>query len=360
MRIAPAIVVTTEQRDQLQNLVRRRSTQVRLVKRARLVLLAADGWQNKEIADELGMTRRSVGCWRSRFASEGLAGIERERPRTGRAPKRRAAVEAKIIKKTQVPPANATHWTTRTLAKEMGVSQSMVLRVWRANGLKPHLVRTFKLSNDPDFEEKLKDVVGLYLNPPQNALVISVDEKTQVQALDRTQPSLPLVKGRCGTMTHDYKRNGTTTLFAALIIAIGQVIATCMPRHQNGEWIKFLKLINTQTPTGLDLHIILDNYGAHKHANVQRWLKRHPRFHMHYIPTSSSWLNLIERFFRDLTDKRLRRGSFRNVPQLIEAIMSYIKANNEDPKPLVWTANVETILEKVGRARLAMNKIPSE
>jgi len=361
MRIAPAVTLTTDQRDRLQDWVRRRTSQIRLVKRARVLLLAADGWQNDEIARELEMTRRSVGCWRTRFVHEGLPGIERERPRSGRVPRVRTVVEATIIKKTtQETPKNATHWSSRTLAKELGVSQSMVVRVWQANGLKPHLVKTFKLSNDPQFEEKLRDVVGLYLNPPANALVISADEKTQVQALDRTQPSLPFVKGRLGTRTHDYKRNGTTTLFAAMVVAIGQVIAACMPRHRHQEWIKFLKLIDSQTPTNLDLHVILDNYRTHKHASVERWLKRHPRFHMHYIPTSSSWLNLVERFFRELTEKRLRRGSFRSVPELIDAMMAYIKAHNDDPIPFVWTAKADAIIEKVGRARLALNKGPSK
>jgi transposase len=236
----------------------------------------------------------------------------------------------------------------------------MVNRVWRAHGLKPHLTRSFKLSNDRRFLEKLSDVVGLYLNPPEHALVLCVDEKSQIQALDRTQPGLPLKKGRCGTMTHDYKRNGTTTLFAALNVAEGKLIGTCMPRHRHQEWIKFLKQIDQQTPAGLDLHLIADNYATHKHPKVKNWLKRHPRFHIHFIPTSSSWLNWVERWFREITDKRLRRGVFHSVPQLIGAITDYIQGHNERPTPLVWTASVEKILEKVDRARKALDKAQSE
>ncbi len=236
----------------------------------------------------------------------------------------------------------------------------MVHRVWRANQLKPHLTRTFKLSNDPRFVEKVQDVVGLYLNPPERALVLSVDEKSQIQALDRTQPSLPIYPGRCGTMTHDYKRHGTTTLFAALEMAESKLIGTCMPRHRHQEWIKFLDLIDRETPPDLDLHLIADNYSTHKHPRVQRWLHRHPRFHVHFIPTSSSWLNLIERWFRDLTDKRIRRGAFKSVAQLIEAIMDYIAAHNENPHSFVWTAKVDDILAKVRRARAVLDKTRSE
>ena len=235
----------------------------------------------------------------------------------------------------------------------------MVSRVWRANGLKPHLVKTFKVSNDPLFEEKLRDVVGLYLNPPENALVLSADEKTSIQALDRTQRSLPLVKGRCGTMTHDYKRNGTTTLFAAMELVHGEVIATCMKRHRHQEWIKFLKMIDEQTPQELDLHLIVDNYATHKHEKVKRWLKRHPRFHIHFIPTSSSWLNIVEGFFRNLDEKRLKRDAFRSVPQLVDAIMGYIDNHNDDPRSIVWTKAADEILEKVGRARAALANAPT-
>jgi transposase len=315
---------------------------------------------NKEIAEELGTKPHTVGRWRSRFAEHRFAGIEKDLPRGGRPRHQRESIESEIIRRTtQSMPENATHWTTRTLARELGVTQSMVHRVWKANGLKPHLVRTFKISRDPRFEEKLVDVVGLYLNPPEKALVLSADEKSQIQALDRTQPTLPLVPGRCGTMTHDYKRNGTTTLFAAIEMTQGNVIATCMPRHRHQEWLKFLRKIDKETPQNLDLHLIVDNYATHKHPKVKAWLKRNKRLHMHFIPTSSSWLNVIERFFRDLTEKRLRRGVFHSVPDLIDAITGYIDEHNDSPRPLVWTKTVEQILEKVGRARAALDNAPT-
>jgi transposase len=272
----------------------------------------------------------------------------------------REAMTARIIQwTTRKKPKNATHWSCRTLAKELGASRAMVNRVWRANGLKPHLYRTFKLSNDRRFVEKLVDVVGLYLDPPEHALVLCADEKSQIQALDRTQPSLPLKKGRCGTMTHDYKRNGTTTLFAALNVMEGQLIGTCMARHRHQEWIKFLKLIDQQTPADRDLHLIADNYSTHKHPKVQKWLKRHPRFHMHFIPTNSSWLNMVERWFREITDKRIRRGTFHSVPQLIAAIEAYIAEHNENPHSFTWTAKAGDILAKVRRARKVLNKTAS-
>jgi transposase len=357
MRIAPKIDLTKEQRQELERLVSGRRTEVRVVTRARIVLAASRDVENKEIAIELGVSRETVGRWRSRFAEEGVDGILKDLPRGGRKPTARSKVEGRIIRvTTQKKPENATHWSTRTLAEELGVTQSMIHRVWVANGLKPHLVKTFKISNDPHFEEKLRDVVGLYLNPPENALVLSADEKTSIQALDRTQRGLPLVKGRCGTMTHDYKRNGTTTLFAAIELGQGEVIATCMQRHRHQEWIKFLKMIDEQTPQELDLHVIVDNYATHKHEKVKRWLKRHPRFHIHFIPTSSSWLNIVEGFFRNLDEKRLKRDAFRSVPQLIDAIMSYIENHNDDPKPIVWTKAADEILEKVGRARAQLDK----
>ena len=358
MRVAPQIELDDAQRKTLSRWARGRSTPMRLVTRAKIVLLAAAGEENQQIAAELGVTRRTVGRWRSRFAGKGLAGIQKDAPRGGRTPSARQKVEARILKKTtREKPRNATHWSTRSLAKELGVSHSMVHRVWKASNLKPHLVKRFKLSNDPRFVEKLRDVVGLYLDPPEHALVLSADEKSQIQALDRTQPSLPLYKGRLGTMTHDYKRNGTTTLFAALELAEGRVLAKCMPRHRHQEWLKFLQLIDDETPKDLDLHLIVDNYATHKHAKVTRWLRRHPRFHIHFIPTSSSWLNLVERFFRDLTDKRIRRGAFKSVKELIAAILGYIDEHNECPRPFVWTAKVDTILEKVARARRALDKV---
>lgn len=360
MRVAPQITLDDKERKTLQRWSRGRSTAARLVLRAKIVLLAAKGKQNKDIASELGADRSIVGRWRSRFAQHGLTGIEKDAPRGGRKPTKRNQVARRIVEKTtQETPANATHWSTRSLAKKLGVSQSMVHRVWKANGLKPHLVRTFKVSNDPHFVEKLIDIVGLYLNPPEHALVLCADEKSQIQALDRTQLSLPLRKGRCSTMTHDYKRNGTTTLFAALDVAEGRLIGKCMNRHRHQEWIKFLKLIDAETPEELDLHLIADNYATHKHPKVKSWLKRHPRFHMHFTPTASSWLNLVERWFREITDQRIRRGTFHNVKQLQQAITDYIDEHNEEPQAFKWMAKADAILAKVRRARATLDKMQS-
>ena len=361
MRVAPQIILHDTERKILQRWSRGRSTPARLVLRAKIVLRATKGEQNKAIASELGIDRSIVGRWRCRFAEHGLAGIEKDAPRGGRKPIKRNKLARLILKKTtQETPLNATHWSTRSLAKKLGASQSMVHRVWKANGLKPHLARTFKVSNDPRFVEKLIDVVGLYLDPPEHALVLCADEKSQIQALDRTQPGLPLKKGRCGTMTHDYKRNGTTTLFAALDVAEGRLIGKCMNRHRHQEWIKFLKLIDAETPKALDLHLIVDNYATHKHPKVKSWLKRHRRFHMHFTPTASSWLNLVERWFREITDKRIRRSTFNNVKQLQQAITDYIDEHNEAPKAFKWTAKADTILEKVRRARAVLDKMRTE
>jgi transposase len=360
MRVAATITPSDDDRQELERWSHGRSTQVRRVLRAKIVLAAAKGKDNKTIAAELDTDRLLVGKWRKRFAEQGLAGIEKDASGRGRKPVVRDSLVRKIVETTtQSKPANATHWSTRSLAEALGTTQSMVLRVWQANNLKPHLMRTFKLSNDPLFVEKVVDVVGLYLNPPEHALVLCADEKSQIQALDRTQPGLPLKKGRCGTMTHDYKRNGTTTLFAAIELAAGKLIGTCMPRHRHQEWLKFLQLIDAQTPADLDLHLIVDNYHTHKHVKVKRWLARHPRFHVHFIPTSSSWLNLIERWFREITDKRIRREAFGSVPELIDVITDYIEKHNENPQSFTWTAKAETILEKVRRARAVLNKIAS-
>jgi len=360
MRVAPKVIVKDEDRKTLEGWARGRSTPVRQMQRAKIVLLAAEGQDNKDIAAALAVTRQLVGRWRNRYAAKGLDGIEKDAPGRGRRPVRRDALARKIVETTtQTQPPNATHWSTRTLAKALGTSDSMVRRVWQANNLKPHLVRTFKLSRDPHFVEKLVDVVGLYLNPPEHAWVLCCDEKSQIQALDRTQPGLPIKRGRCGTMTHDYKRNGTTTLFAALEMAEGKLMGTCMQRHRHQEWLKFLKLIDAQTPPDVDLHLITDNYHTHKHPKVQRWLAKHPRFHMHFIPTSSSWLNLVERWFREITDKRIRRDSFASVRQLIEAIMGYIEHHNLHPKTFVWTAKIKDILAKITRARTVLNNVQS-
>jgi hypothetical protein len=360
MRVAPQIILTDPQRQTLESWARGRSTPVRLMQRAQIVLRAAAGQRNEQISAGLELDRGLVGRWRSRFAGQGLAGIEKDAPGRGRKPVARDALAGKIIAMTtREKPTNATHWSTRTLAKAVGTSQSMVHRVWRAHQLKPHLVRTFKFSNDPNFVAKVVDVVGLYLNPPEHALVLWTDEKSQVQALDRTQPGRPLKKGRCGTMTHDYKRHGTTTLFTAIELAQGKLIGTCLPRHRHQEWLKFLRLIDAQTPADLDLHLIVDNYHTHKHVKVQRWLTKHPRFHLHFIPTSSSWLNLIERWFRQIADKRIRREAFGSVRALIAVIMDSIAKHNADPQTFTWTAKAEDILEKVRRARAVLNNVPS-
>jgi transposase len=351
MRTAPVIEVTDDERKTLRRFARGRSTPSRLVLRAKIVLRAAEGMRNKDIALELGTSRKTVGLWRERFADGRIEAIEADAPRPGRTPSIPGRIVELILHKTtQAKPTHATHWSTRTLARDVGVSRSTIHRVWQAHGLKPHLVKTFKASNDPRFVEKVRDVVGLYLSPPERALVLSCDEKSQIQALDRTQKSLPLRPGRLGTMTHDYKRNGTTTLFAAIELAEGKLIAECMPRHRHQEWLRFLKKIDTETPAELDLHLIVDNYATHKHPKVKAWLKRHPRFHVHFIPTSSSWLNLIERWFREITDKRIRRGAFQNVSQLIEAIMAYVANHNRNPRSFVWTAQAQEILDKVAVA----------
>lgn len=356
MRVAAEVIVTEEQRATLERWARGRSSPVRLMQRARIILMAAEGEQNKDIAKTLGMQQSTVGRWRKRFVEGGLAGIEKDAPRAGRRATKQRRWAKRIVETTlhETPP-DATHWTTRSLARHLGINHSMVHRVWKAHNIKPHQSRTFKLSRDPQFVEKLIDVVGLYLNPPEHALVLCCDEKSQIQALDRTQPGLPLKKGRCGTMTHDYKRNGTTTLFAALELAQGRLIGTCMPRHRHQEWIKFLKLIDAQTPPELDLHLIVDNYNTHKHPKVKSWLTRHRRFHIHFIPTSSSWLNLVERWFRDITDKRIRRGTFGSVAELSDAIMDYIDHHNDKPETFVWTAKAEDILAKVARAWESLN-----
>jgi transposase len=360
MRVAKAITLTDEERATLMKWARGRSTPARLVQRARIILAASDGRENKDIAAQLGCTRRTAGTWRNRFATDRLAGIEHDAPRGGRRPAQRARFEAEIIRKTtQETPPNATQWSTRTLAKALGCDDTLVQRVWRDNGLKPHRIKSFKVSNDPKFAEKLVDVVGLYLDPPEHALVFSCDEKSQIQALDRTQKSLPLFPGRLKTQTHDYKRNGTTTLFAAIELAQGKIIAECLPRHRHQEWIRFPKKIDAETPSDLDLHLIVDNYATHKHPKVKNWLKRHKRFHIHLIPTSSSWLNVIERWFRDITQNRIRKGVFKSVEQLETAIRDYVDHHNANPKSFVWTRKAEDILEKVARARASLNKIPS-
>ena len=348
LRVAPAIELTDEQESELTRLARSKRASVRLAQRARIMLLAAQGMQNKDIADALGVGRVQVGRWRDRYAESGLQGIERDLPRG--APPAKMDVIKLVQLTTQTTPEASTHWSTRKMAAVLQVSPSTVMRHWQANGLKPHLVRGFKVSRDPKFVEKLEDIVGVYLSPPEHAMVLCCDEKSQVQALDRTQPGLPLKKGRAATMTHDYKRNGTTTLFAALNVLDGQVIGQCQQRHTHAEWLKFLRQIDRHTPKGKTLHLIADNYATHKHPAVQAWLLKHPRFHMHYTPTSASWLNMVERFFRDITVNRLRRGVFTSVPELVAAINEYVAHQNTKPKPFIWTKSAADILQKVIRA----------
>ena len=356
MRVAPAVHLSSQARSELRVLVRRRTTPVRVVERCRIVLLASEGLQDKQIAERMSVAPLMASRWRGRFLAQGVAGLVKDAPRPGRTPTITADKIAEVVAKTtQSSPANATQWSRGTMAREAGISESSVGRIWHAHGLKPHRVESFKISNDPDFAAKLEDVVGLYLNPPEHALVLSVDEKSQIQALDRTQPGLPMKKGRSQTMTHDYKRNGTTTLFAALNTANGEVYHLCQQRHRHQEWLKFLRLIDKTVVPEKQIHIICDNYGTHKHERVQRWLEKHKRFHVHFTPTSASWLNMIERFFRDLTTNQIRRGVFRDLEQLIMAIGEYLDRHNESPKPIIWTAKANDILEKVTRARTALN-----
>lgn len=360
MRVAAQVVVSNQHKAQLQAYARGRKTPARLVLRARIILLASEGKQDLEIARMLSVVPRTPARWRARFLRHGMAGLRQDAPRPGRPRTVAPQTVAQVIRKTtQEKPPHATHWSTRSMAAATGISEASVRRIWHAHGLKPHRLQTFKLSNDPQFAEKLEDIVGLYLNPPEHALVLSLDEKSQIQALDRTQPGLPMKPGRAQTMTHDYKRHGTTTLFAALNTMDGNVLGTCMPRHRHQEWLQFLRLIDQQTPGQLELHLIVDNYGTHKHPKVQRWATRHPRFHFHFTPTSSSWLNMVERFFRDLTETQLRRGAFTSVQQLEGAIHSYIEHHNREPKPFIWTATANDILEKVKRAKAARHNCPS-
>ena len=364
MRIATQITLTDTDKQILQKNVRSRSVSIRLSERSKIVLLSAEGLENKTIAKRLNILPNKVGKWRNRFAEGGIKSISKDKPRGtnhgGKDTLKQARLRKKIIEKTtQEKPDNATHWSTRTLAKELNTTHSFVHRVWQSVGLKPHLEKTFKVSNDPHFEEKLCDVVGLYLNPPENAVVFCVDEKTSIQALDRTQPGLPLKKGRCGTVTHDYKRNGTSTLFAALDVATGSVTGECYQKHTHKEFLNFLKKIESQADRDKELHIIVDNYSTHKHEKVRNWLKRNKRVVLHFTPTSSSWLNLVERFFGVLTDRQLKRGIFTSVDDLEQKIIEYIDINNKNPKPFVWTKSAEEILEKVNRARAALDNMQS-
>ena len=353
MRVAPVISLTDEQQRELSRLARSKRTSVRLAQRAQIVLLAAQGLHNTDIAERLSLGRVQVARWRERYLAGGVQGIERDLPRG--APPVKVDVAKLVELTTQTTPQAATHWSTRKMAAQLGVAPSTVMRHWQANGLKPHTVRGFKISRDPQFVEKLEDIVGLYMSPPEHALVLCCDEKSQIQALDRTQPGLPIKKGRAATMTHDYKRHGTTTLFAALNVLNGQVIGQCQQRHTHIEWLKFLRQIDRETPKDKTLHLIADNYATHKHPAVQEWLARHPRFNMHFTPTSASWLNMVERFFRDISENRLRRGVFTSVPDLVAAIDEYVAHHNANPKPFIWTKSARDILQKVIRANARLS-----
>lgn len=357
---APPLVIDTAHRQVLEKVARSTTAAHREVQRAKVLLAAAEGEANTVNAEKHQVTANTVRTWRAEYQEHGLEGFGKIKPGRGRKPLIPEEKIAEIIYRTNnTTPKGKTHWTCREMAKEAGVSHSTVQRIWDEVGIKPHRVEAFKVSNDPAFEEKLIDVVGLYLNPPEKAMVLCMDEKSSIQALDRTQASLPMKPGRGATMTHDYKRHGTTTLFAALDVLTGKVIGQCLPRHRHTEFLKFLKTIDTEVPEGLDVHLILDNYSTHKHKEVKKWLGRNPRFHLHFTPTSASWLNQVERWFRDLTEKNLRRGIFTSVDDLIHSIEDYLAAHNDDPKPYTWTATAESILAKTRRARAKLTEMAS-
>jgi len=347
MRKSVEIILSKEEQDKLEATVRSSRSQVRDVFRAKIILACSQGKANDAIAREMKTNTGTVAKWRRRFSKDRFPGLKDKYGRGRKKQYGEAKVEEIIQTTLQSTPINATHWSIRTMGENAGVSHTTVRRIWNAHQIKPHLVRTFKLSKDKQFVDKLRDVVGLYINPPEHAVVLSVDEKSQIQALDRTQPGLPIKKGRCGTMTHDYKRHGTTTLFAALNILDGKVIGTCMKRHRHQEYLKFLRQIDRQTSKKFDVHLVVDNYSTHKHQKVKQWLAKHPRFSVHYIPTSSSWLNVVERFFREITEKRIRRGVFHSVKELEEAIYQYLEHNNQKPKPFIWTKTADEILAKL-------------
>ena len=358
MKAAEPILLSLDECTKLDRWASARSIPFRLVQRAKIIRMASEGILNQDIAQKLRISRPTVQLWRQRFLALRLAGLEKDAPRPGRLPKiPQKKVNAIVEATLHTTPSNATHWSTRSMAKSQGVSETTVRRIWKQHNLKPHLFETFKLSRDKRFIEKLCDVVGLYVNPPDKAIVFCVDEKSQIQALDRTQPLLPLRPGIPARQTHDYKRNGTTTLFAALSMLDGTVIGDCMPRHRHQEFIRFMQLINVKTPADIELHLIVDNYGTHKHPRVQSWLKRHPRFNLHFTPTSSSWLNLVERWFREITDKRIRRGSFKNVQMLVTSIQQYIDTHNQNPRVFIWSASVESILAKIAKCKEALDAL---
>lgn len=346
------------QRAELDRLSRGRNTPQKVALRASIIVLTADGAATSEIVQRLATTYPTVTRWRQRFHERGVDGLRKDARRPGRKPRISPELRREVIERTlHSTPLNGTHWSTRTMATATGLSKASVQRIWAESGLRPHRTETFKLSRDPQFLAKLEDVVGLYLDPPEKAIVFSVDEKSQIQALDRTQPGLPMKRGRAGTRTHDYKRHGTTTLFAALNVATGEVLGKCYDRHRHDEFLAFLKKLDRQTPKDLALHLIVDNYATHKHEAVQAWLVKHPRVHMHFTPTSASWLNLVERLFAELTQNRIRRGIFKSVAELEAVIVAYLAHRNSDPRPFTWTASVEKILAKVARAKEVLETV---
>lgn len=357
-RSRPALALEDADEQQLRQWVASFGTPQQVALRSRIVLAAAGGQSDSAVARELAVNRSTVILWQTRFKEKGLDGLWEVAPGRGRKPTYGPEkVEAIIDATLRSKPKGMTQWSCRLMAASQGISKSTVNNIWQSHNLKPHRVKTFKLSRDARFLEKLTDVVGLYLNPPQQAIVLCVDEKSQIQALDRTQPGLPIKKGRCGTMTHDYKRNGTTTLFAALEVLQGRVVGECFERHRHQEFLRFLRRLDQEFPGTTSLHLVMDNYGTHKHPRVQTWLKHRPRFVPHFVPTSSSWLNLVERWFGELTNKRIRRGSFGSVEDLQKAIQEFLRAWNDKPKPFVWTATVESITEKLSRCRQTLEKI---
>src|ERR1035438_50716 len=349
---AAALPLTPHQRRELIQITRLASAPQSVVLRAKIVLGVADGVPNPRLARQLSTNRMTVLLWRRRFEQEGLSGILADRPRSGRPKQVTAEQEADIVERTRTTkPRQATHWTVRTMAQQVGVSPATVHRIWQAYGLQPHRVENFKFSTDPEFVRKVRDIVGLYLNPPDKALVLSVDEKSQIQALDRTQPILPLRPGLPERQTHDYVRHGTTTLFAALNVLDGSVIGHCQPRHRHQEFLRFLERMEAATSRRLEIHLVLDNYGTHKHPTVRKWFADHPRYHLHFTPTGASWINQIERWFAEITAKRIRRGTFRSVRELVQAIQAYIRDHNRKPQPFTWTATAASILRKVRKCK---------
>ena len=356
--VLPSLTLSSTDRGEIERWLKAHGTPQQVAMRSRIVLAAAEGQPDSAIAHELDVNRKTVRLWRSRFTEEGIESLWEVAAGRGRKPNYGPEKIKQIVDATlQTKPKGMTQWSCRLMADHQGVGKSTISNIWRSHNLKPHRSERFKLSRDRRFLEKLTDVVGLYLNPPQQALVLCVDEKSQIQALDRTQPGLPMKKGRCGTMTHDYKRNGTTTLFAALEVLQGKVIGQCYERHRHQEFLRFLRRLDQEFPGKTALHLVMDNYGTHNHPKVKAWLKRHPRFVPHFVPTSSSWLNLVERWFGELTSKRIRRGSFSSVADLVRAIEEFLEAWNQKPKPFVWTATVESILAKLSRCRQTLEQI---